>query len=59
MNMALTLCSWQLAIMLTHSKTYPDLKLPTKDEIKAMVKEAHRRFREVIKKARQPAGKEG
>lgn len=54
MNMALTLCSWQLSIILAHSKTYPDLKLPTKDEIKAMVKEAGRRFREAMKKVRQP-----
>jgi len=53
MNMVLTLCSWQLSIILAHAKTYPDLKLPTKDAIKAMLKEAHRRFREAIKKVRQ------
>lgn len=54
MIMALTLCSWQLSIILAHAKTYPELKLPTGDEIKAMLKEAGRRFQEAIKKAKKP-----
>ena len=53
--MVLTLRMWQLSIILSHSKTYPDLKLPTQDEIKAMLKEAGQRFREAIKKAKKSA----
>lgn len=58
MEYVLTLIGWQLSIMLAHPKIYPDLKLPTEDGIKAMLKEAHRRFREAIKKAKETKGSE-
>ena len=53
MKMVLTLYSWQLSIMLAHVKTYPNLKLPTKDEIKDMLKEAHQRFKRAIRNGKR------
>ena len=55
MEVVVTLIGWQFSIMLARpspQKKYPSLKLPTDDEIKAMVKECYRRFREAIKKQR-------
>jgi len=54
MEVSFTLIGWQLSLTLAHLKPYPDLKLPTEDEIKAMIKEAYRRFREAIKRERKP-----
>ncbi|MBA7621318.1 hypothetical protein ES703_28678 [subsurface metagenome] len=55
MEYVLTFIGWQVFFGLTHcrqQKPDPRLKLPTEDEIKAMVKECYRRFREAIKKQR-------
>ncbi len=53
MEVAFTLIGWQFSIMLARPKTYPDLKLPTEDEIRAMIKEAYRRFREALRTKRE------
>ncbi|MBA7524812.1 hypothetical protein ES705_16956 [subsurface metagenome] len=55
MKVAVAAIGWQLSIMLARSspqKKCPDLKLPTDDEIKAMIKDCYRRFREAIRKQR-------
>ncbi|GAI69165.1 unnamed protein product [marine sediment metagenome] len=56
MKVAVALIGWQLSILLARpdlEKKYPDLKLPADDEIKAMIKEAYRRFKEAIKRQRE------
>ena len=55
MKIAFATGTWYLSILLIHSKNYPVIKLPTEDEIKAMLKEAHQRFKEAIRKAREQA----
>ncbi len=52
-KVALALAGWQFSMMLVSpQKPNPALKLPTEAEIKAMIKESYRRFREAIKKQR-------
>jgi hypothetical protein len=49
MRKAITLWGWQLAVTLNRLELQgetPDLKLPTEDELKAMVKVAYRKFYE-------------
>ncbi|MBA7523847.1 hypothetical protein ES705_15981 [subsurface metagenome] len=53
MRIAIALIGWQF-ILLAHLEKIPDIKLPTLDEIRAMKKAAYRRFREAIKRQRQP-----
>ncbi len=52
MKVAFAVIGWQLSILLARpapEKKYPDLKLPTLDELKQMKKEAYRRFKQAIK----------
>lgn len=52
MRVAVTLRGWQLVVMLSHlepQRTYPELKVPTEDEIKAMAKVVYRNFYRVKK----------
>ncbi len=52
--MIVAVIGWQLSIMLTRQrKPNPALKLPTDEEIREMIKEGYRRFREAIKKQQQ------
>ena len=54
MKVALALAGWQFSMMLVSpQKPDPRLILPTEDEIKAMIKECYRRFREAIKRQKQ------
>ena len=56
MELAITFIGWQFSVMLAHQKKpkpAPRLRVPTDEEIKAMIKERYRRFREVIKKQKQ------
>ncbi len=55
MECAVCLLGWRLFLGVAHSpqpKSNPLLKLPTEDEIKAMVKECYRRFKEALKRER-------
>ncbi|MBA7478137.1 hypothetical protein ES707_13558 [subsurface metagenome] len=55
MEYAVCLLGWRFFLGVAHPrqpKSNPDLKLPTADEIKAMVKECYRRFREALKRER-------
>lgn len=54
-ELAVSLAGWQLFIALAISHKLPkvDLRLPTEEEIKAMLKECYRRFREAIKKQKE------
>ncbi|MBA7552281.1 hypothetical protein ES705_44839 [subsurface metagenome] len=47
MRKVINLGRWQLVVMLNHlepQRIYPELKLPTEDEIKAMARDAYRKF---------------
>ncbi|MBA7632600.1 hypothetical protein ES703_40149 [subsurface metagenome] len=55
MKVAIALMGWQFSLMLTRlMPNFPDIKLPTPAEIKEMKKQAYRRFREAIKRQREP-----
>jgi len=46
-RVAVTLRGWQLVVMLNYiepQREYPELKLPTEDELKAMAKVVYRKF---------------
>ena len=47
MKKVITLGNWQLILVLNRvepQRLYPELKLPTEDELKAMAKEVYREF---------------
>ena len=53
MELAITFIGWQFSMMLARQKNQkpdPRLKLPTDEELKEMIKDCYRRFREAIKK---------
>ena len=57
MRLIFNAVGWQLSVMLCHPKTYPEIRLPSEEEIKAMLKQAYQRFRDAIKKQKEQAGR--